>query len=209
MKSLKQLFDTYGADKGHKHHYDNIYEKLFSPKRNEKINFLEVGIWKGLGMAALRDYFPNGEIYGIDIFTRIKPEQVHVLGLNRTHWIKGDSTNIAISGLLADQFGVQFDYILDDGAHYPEANKLTFRHLNQFLKPGGMYIIEDVWPLQKMSAKDLSHPWIRQNLTKYNMMENEKFLYELENSGMKITYYDNRALSGEPDSVVIVLEKPE
>ena len=39
MSDLKAYFDTYGADKGHKHFYHEIYEPLFEPNRNNKINF--------------------------------------------------------------------------------------------------------------------------------------------------------------------------
>ncbi len=207
MKSLRQLFDEHHTDKGSKHSYDLIYEKLFEPKRMEAINFLEVGIWKGHGMAALHEYFPNGTIYGIDIFTRIRPEEVSILQEWRCSAVKGDSTKPEIAGVLAKEFGVQYDYILDDGAHHPEANMLTFRHLNRFLKPGGYYIIEDVWPLEKMTSRELKHDWLVKNPDLYNHFKNEMFLREIEGSGMTITRYDNRIVSGQPDSYVIVLQK--
>ena len=207
MKSLREIFEENQTDKGSKHSYDTIYEPLFEPRRNDDINFLEVGIWKGHGMASLHDYFQNGRIYGIDIFTRMTPEEVPILQEWRCDWAKGDTTNPSISGLLVAKFGVMFDYILDDGAHHPEANMLTFRHLAPFLKVGGYYIIEDVWPLEKMTNKELQHDWLVKNPEQYSHLKNEMFLRELENSGMKITRYDNRQISGKPDSYVIVLQK--
>lgn len=207
MKTLRQIFDEHKTDKGSKHSYDRIYEPLFEPRRNDQINFLEIGIWKGLGMASLHEYFPNGNIYGVDIFTRINPEDVPILQEGRCSYVKGDSTKPEISSVLTREFGVQFDYILDDGAHHPEANMLTFRHTCKFLKPGGYYIIEDVWPLELMGPKQLKHDWLVKNADLYSDFKNQLFLNELNMSGMTITRFDNREISGHPDSYVIVLQK--
>ena len=209
MTDLRTIFDKYGADKGYKHHYDEVYESLFAPKKDEAINFLEIGIWKGLGMESLREYFPNGRIYGVDIFTRVTPAEVHVLKKSRTRWLKADSTNPETYGLLRNEFGVQFDYILDDGAHYPNANKLTFRHTHNFLKPGGVYIIEDVWPLDIMTLDELKHPWLSRYPDRYSQLENVSFLNELKDSGYELNRYDLRKRSGCPDSYIITLRKPK
>ena len=207
MKTLRQIFDECKTDKGSKHSYDLIYEPLFEPNRMNPINFLEIGIWKGHGMAALHEYFPNAAIYGIDIFTRVNPEDVPILQEWRCDWAKGDSTDPRICSVLDAHFGVMFDYILDDGAHHPEANMLTLRHTWKFLKPGGYYIIEDVWPLELMSNKELKHDWLVKNAEKYSLFKNELLLAEIRSLGAKVTRFDNRKTSGQPDSYVIVLQK--
>jgi SAM-dependent methyltransferase len=207
MIDLKQIFAKYNADKGYKHRYDEVYEPLFAPNRDKEINFLEIGIWKGLGMQALIDYFPNGQIYGADIFKRLTPADVPVLLHPRAHYLHADSTKPDITSLLESEFGVKFDYILDDGAHWPTANKLTFRHCVPMLKPGGLFIIEDVFPLERMSSAELNHPWIKKHPDRYGHQDNEMFLNELEQSGMSIERFDQRHVSGEPDSYVITLRK--
>ena len=138
MKSLKQILDEHGADKSSKHKYYEIYEPLFEENRDKPINFLEIGIWMGKGMEALLEYFPKANIYGIDIFSRMKPSDVPVLSHPRAHYAIGDSTDITTTSLIQKEFGVEFDYILDDGAHWPKANMLTFRHCSPFLKDGGL-----------------------------------------------------------------------
>jgi SAM-dependent methyltransferase len=205
--NLKQIFEKHGTDKASKHKYHEIYEPLFEPKKNDEINFLEIGIWKGLGMASLIDYFPNGQIYGADIFTRMTPNDVPILQHERAHYIKADSMSWGITSLLERKFNVEFDYILDDGAHYPEANMLTFRHCSPFLKTGGKYIIEDVWPLEKMTTQQLNHSWLNKYPDRYSQLANAKFLGELHKSGFEIETFDNRNVSGHPDSYVIVLTK--
>jgi cephalosporin hydroxylase len=147
-------------------------------------------------------------MYGIDIFTRIQPHQVPILEEWRVNWAKGDSTNPNIVSVLSNEFGVFYDYVLDDGAHTPKANKLTFRHVAPFVKPGGYYIIEDVWPLELMKSSELKHDWLKQHPEDYSSLENDMFLREIESSGWKISRYDNRKVSGQPDSYVIVLQRP-
>lgn len=207
MNELGKIFTKNGADKATKHKYHDIYEPIFAPNRDKKINFLEIGIWKGHGMQSFLDYFPNGQIYGLDIFTRMSPDDVPALQNPRAHWAKVDTTTSKTSSILSTKFGVEYDYILDDGAHHPEANLLTFRNCIPYLKSGGIYIIEDVWPIERMNPKQLSHDWIKRHRDKYNSFTNEKFLIELESSGMKIERFDNRQKTGNPDSYVITLRK--
>ena len=207
MPALKELFNKYQCDKSAKHGYHEVYEKLFGPKRNDPINFLEIGIFKGASTAALHEYFPNGTICGIDLFVREKENDLPILNEERVKYVKGDSMSYAITGLLSSEIGIEYDYILDDGAHYPEANMLTFRHMSPLLKSGGLYIIEDVWPLEIMNKKELSHPWIKRFPDRYNALANEAFLNEMDKSGFAISRYDLRKKSGEPDSYIIVLEK--
>lgn len=207
MNELKTIFDKFGADKSSKHKYHEIYEPLFKENRNKEINFLEVGIWLGKGMEALLEYFPKANVYGIDIFTRMTPNDVPVLSHPRAHYAIGDTTEISTTSLLRKEFGVEFDYILDDGAHWPKANMLTFRHCSPFLKDGGLYIIEDVWPLERMNSQQLKHPWLKKHPDRYNPLDNEAFLRELEESGMEMERFDNRHISGQPDSYVITMRK--
>ena len=82
---LTNLMNFYGSDKGGKnndHNYASYYSQIFSHKKNEIKNFLEIGLGtnnqnfvsnmgpKGIPLASLRawrDYFVNANIYGADI----------------------------------------------------------------------------------------------------------------------------------------------
>lgn len=207
MSELYTLFEKYKTDKSSKHSYHLIYEPLFSPLKDKEINFLEVGVWKGHSMQAFLEYFPKAQMYGIDIFSRLNIEEVECFGDPRVNLAKCDSTSLKETSKALHDFGVTYDIILDDGAHTPESNKLTFRHCSQYLKSGGMYIIEDVWPLDIMTDKELRHRWLIRHPDRYNGQEHLSFLTELKNSGWTMTRYDNR-LFGDPDSYVIALVKP-
>jgi cephalosporin hydroxylase len=178
------------------------------PQKDDGLKILEIGIFKGESMEAFHEYFPNGDIYGIDIFTRQKPHQLDILKEERCHWIKADSTNPAVGPQLHEAFGaVKFDIIIDDGMHNPKANMMTMNNMVPFLADGGSYFIEDVFPLEKMTQEQLNHPWLLRNPQHYNAMDNNMFLNAIDKTGLKVERYDLRATTGEPDSYIIRLYK--
>lgn len=203
---LKDLFNKYDCDKHRKHRYDQVYQQLFEPLKDKPINFLEIGVFHGASTAAFHDFFPNATFYGLDLFVRTRAEDLEVMKRERTHWLKADSTNPGVRTQVMKAFpGVKFDVILDDGLHTPKANRQTFENLSPLLNEGGMYIIEDVWPLEKMSMKELEHQWIKRHPDRYNQLDNNMFLAAMDKSGMKIKRHDLRKISGQPDSYIIEL----
>jgi cephalosporin hydroxylase len=203
---LRELFNKYECDKSSKHGYDVVYQKLFEPLQDKEINILEVGVFKGASTCAFHDFFPNATLYGLDLFTRTKPADVKSLSRDRVKFLKADSTAASTRSQIKDAFpGVKFDIILDDGMHTPSANRKTFESLSPLLSDGGLYIIEDVWPLERMSFKDLKHPWLKKYSDQYGQLDNNMFLSALDKSGLKITRHDLRAKSGQPDSYIIEL----
>ena len=204
---LKELFDKYDCDKGtEKHHYYKEYEKYFESVREEPINLLEIGTFKGASTRAFHEYFPNATIYTIDIFTRTKPEDLDILSEKRVKWMKGDSMDASLGVKIKREWGdVKFDFIIDDGAHWPEANRLTFNNCFPFLKNDGVYFIEDVWPLHRMSQAELQHPWIRNRSELYDMLKHNRFMTTLEQYTHKS--YDRRKETKCGDTYIIAVTK--
>ena len=204
--TLDKLFRKYRCDKGTKHNYHKVYSELWESLRNKPINFLEVGIFKGLSTQAFLEYFPKAKFYGIDIFTRLNPEDVPVLNNERVRWIKGDSMNHNIRSQIKKEWkDIQFDIILDDAKHTPEANQLTFKNISPFLKDGGMYLIEDVFPLHIMNTKEMNHQWIQEKSDELNYLKFQNFQKELQ--GWKVTEYDLRKKSKQPESYIFKITK--
>ena len=174
MSELRTLFDKWGCDKGRKHGYEECYEQFFEPLKNENINILEVGIFKGRSLEVFREYFPNAQIYGIDVFTRVTPTEPRLVRLfanKNVHWAMCDSTDPSCVSEITKTFGkdTKFDIIIDDGLHEPEANAKTLKNLWPLLKPDGIYFVEDVWPLDIMKTADIkSNPWLRRKRDIYN-----------------------------------------
>jgi hypothetical protein len=174
-----------------------------APRREDHINILEVGVFKGNSIEAWLDYFPNATIYGIDIFVRVKPENITVLNHNRVKWARGDSTKSAdIMALWPD---VKFDFIIDDGLHTPAANKDTFDNLIGKLAEGGKFFIEDVFPIDCMSSSEMMIPWIVNRSKDYNVEKFAEFMKSINE--YKHDRYDNRKLTMNPDSYMFVVHE--
>lgn len=204
---LDKLFDKYKCDKGTtKHHYYKTYEKYFESVREEQINFLEIGTFKGASTRAFHEYFPNANIYTIDIFTRTLPEELDILNEERVHWLKADSTDASLGMQMRDVWGdVKFDFIIDDGAHWPEANRLTLQNTIPFLKDDGVYFVEDFWPLHIMTQGQLANSWLQKHPDRYDMLQHMQFINYIDQ--FDITNHDRRKITKNPDSYIIALKK--
>jgi ubiquinone/menaquinone biosynthesis C-methylase UbiE len=201
---LDELFNKYGCDKASKHNYHTVYGKEFDHIRNDPINILEIGVFKGDSLRAWCDYFPQAQIYGIDIFKRVAVKDIPVLQLDRVHWLKGDSTNIAIREQIKKQWSrVRFDIIIDDGLHTPDANAKTLHNLYPLLKKTGRFYTEDVWPLDILTQEEQQHWWLLKHPNRYNILEFSKYQKELDRK--KVKRFDLRA-GGEPDSYIVRVE---
>lgn len=194
---LLDIFNKYGCDKGKKHRYDLMYTELFESKRSSELNILEIGIFRGESISSWIEYFPKATIYGVDIFTRVPPENVSILTNPRVKWVKCNSMNANIaSKIWAD---VKFDFIIDDGLHTPLANKLTFEAWSPKLAPTGTYIIEDIFPLDIMTPEEKNNPWILSKPEDYSLQKHNELL-ETISKNHSYTIYDARRITGEPDS---------
>lgn len=199
---LEELFNKYGCDKASKHLYHTVYEKEFDSIRNEAINILEVGVFKGDSVRAWLEYFPNATIYGVDVFTRVSPREIDVLQHKRVKWLKADSTNIAVRDQIKKEWPrIRFDVIIDDGLHTPAANAKTLHNLYPLLKKDGRFYIEDVWPIDVMTTSEMNHWWIQKYPERYNILEQNKLTRELESK--QTERFDLRPFSNQPDSYII------
>ena len=174
--NLHRLFNKYRCDKGFKHCYHEVYEKEFQPLKEEKINILEIGIFRGTSTSAFLEYFPNAMIYGIDIFTRINPKEIDVLQHERVKWLKGDSLSRNITREIKSKWpDVKFDIVIDDAKHTPEANAITVKNISPLVKDTGMYFVEDVFPMHKMTVKEMDNEWVKSHQDELNYLQFTKF----------------------------------
>ncbi len=144
MKSIKEIMRSYavldhmgrhinGSDRESNHSYGDTYESLF-PDRDEVELVMEVGVADGSGMLAFRDIFPRATIVGMDIHqTTAHGERIEFhFGDQRS---QRDCENAAA--------GRQFDLIVEDATHKLENTLLTLLYLWPFVKPGGLYVVEE------------------------------------------------------------------
>lgn len=164
--NLTDLADLYGSDKGsRKHRYTELYQMLFHPYRDRAIDFLEMGLQIGgpeHGKGADRattdvpsvrmwlDYFPKARIHGLDVsdfgWFEAKRFIFHRCDMD-------ERANIARARATMPAF----DIIIDDASHASHHQQNGFLELFQQLKPGGLYIIEDLrWQPEAYEKKGIT-----------------------------------------------------
>lgn len=138
---LESLFDKYGSDKangGHGHRYHEDYERLV-PRDTKKL--VELGLcFDGFcgSPKAWLEWLDGGEYVGFDI---VEPPKDIV---KRMTFVKGDCGVRKDLERLADVIG-ECDVVIDDASHVAEHQRLAFDVLWPCVKPGGYYIVEDLY----------------------------------------------------------------
>jgi hypothetical protein len=139
--ALREFFDSRKQGPGiwKWNHYFDIYDRHFRRFRGQEVHILEIGVYSGGSLEMWRDYFgPKALIYGVDI----EPDC-------RTY--ESDSVKIFIGDQADRLFWREFrrkvptlDIVIDDGGHQPEQQIVSLEELLPFLRPGGVYLCEDV-----------------------------------------------------------------
>jgi demethylmacrocin O-methyltransferase len=114
-----------------------MYEHYLSPHREDIESVLEIGILEGRSLRAWRDYFPNAEVYGMDI----NPQSLFTE--DRIQCTLGDQGDQHSLVSVARKYG-PFDFICDDGSHVFHHQLVSLLTLWEYVNFGGFYIIEDI-----------------------------------------------------------------
>jgi len=141
--NLEELAIKYGTDKQCQdgHGYTPYYEKYLEPVREKDITLLELGVREGWSMNMWTEYFPNGEFWGIDNDKEgLCPKS---FSCDRVHFHLGSQDDkLFLENICNVAHG--FDVIIDDASHISSLSIKSFEILFDHVKPGGIYIIEDL-----------------------------------------------------------------
>lgn len=141
---MTKLAIKHGTDKWGSHFYTPHYDLHFSKFRGKSIKLLEIGVGGfedssagGESLRMWKEYFPEGEIYSIDIVDKkaLQEERIKVY--------QGSQVDEAFLQKITEEIG-ELDLIIDDGSHINSHIITTFRILFPILKKGGIYAIEDL-----------------------------------------------------------------
>ena len=139
MSTLNNLAIRYGTDKSSdKHNYCIKYEKYLPFNRYDKLNILEIGVLDGKSLLTWKDYYYRSNILGIDINPDCKKYEEDRISVEI-----GSQADDKFLNQISNEYG-PFDFILDDGSHLNEHVIYSFETLFQYVKSGGLYIVEDV-----------------------------------------------------------------
>lgn len=144
-ETLEELFKETGSDKYSLHRYFHYYDNWFFPFRDKDISMLEIGVLRGASLRAWEKYFPNfSNIYGLGYGLDEKTMNV---------WVH-NGTSERVKVLMGNQGKNEtmkeissvgpYDIIIDDGSHHPQHMIFSFFSLWTAVKPGGLYIVEDL-----------------------------------------------------------------
>lgn len=129
----------YGTDKSSLFHdYLNFYEKFVEAVHDEPIVLLEIGVLRGQSVQMWQEYFPQGRIIGADIDTNASK-----YADDRITIVIVDQSKVVDLIKLGREFG-PFDIVVDDGSHCWDHQTTTLQCLFPYVKPGGLYILEDI-----------------------------------------------------------------
>jgi SAM-dependent methyltransferase len=120
-------------------HYFEIYDKHFARFAGNEPHILEIGVYSGGSLDMWMDYLgPGCSVYGVDIDPACRAYEK-------------ESVKIFIGDQADPEFwrsfrkeAPQLDIILDDGGHMPHQQIASFESLFGHLRPGGVYVCEDL-----------------------------------------------------------------
>jgi hypothetical protein len=153
--TLSYYVELYGSDKV-KSGYAQLYDPLMETLRTKVKTVLEIGVGTlqpeipstfvgnpalypqytpGGSLRAWRDYFPNAQIYGVDVAEdcRIKEDRIETFIFSSLDTVKCNEH-------FQDN---SLDIIIDDGLHTAIGQLFTMNNVFSKVKDGGLYIIED------------------------------------------------------------------
>jgi hypothetical protein len=142
-RTLTDILVASESDKYGRHHYERYYEKWFSPIRDDPIKFCEIGAEKGRSLKLWSDYFKNKQLI-LGIAYKAESEGVEERpDIKDTVTVyRGDQGKKQTMDYIKERG--PWDVILDDGSHAPEHMVFSLYSLWESVKPGGMYIVEDL-----------------------------------------------------------------
>lgn len=153
MTELCFLGKTAGTDKSpyntsrHRHPYTAVYNMLFSPFKNKRVNFAEIGVATGNSAILWEMYFRHNDTR-IHMFDSDHNFLQHAKGLvneRHTFYQMDVSVDGDVEHALKASCQEEYDVILDDSSHNHEHQIRIIKEAFPLLKQGGLLIIEDIF----------------------------------------------------------------
>jgi spermidine synthase len=154
--------NTEGTDKATIHSYGEVYNTIIENlKTKQDVKVLEIGIYSGAFLQVLCECLPSASVVGIDIdlsHLRFRDPAVTI------HTMDGTSRETVA------RLGEMYDLVIDDGSHRPADQLKTLDIFAPCIKPGGVFVMEDIQPQYADALKaqmqdvanmhDLSMEWM-------------------------------------------------
>jgi hypothetical protein len=138
------------SDKGTLHNYiDGYYSNEFTPKKNDVLTIIEIGINHGYSVNLLSNWFANSKIIGIDNGQEmLDVDKIFVSNIPNVEAIYDDAFSHNVLNKFEDN---TIDYIIDDGPHTLKSQLYSVNNWYKKIKTGGKLIIEDIQSLTDLN----------------------------------------------------------
>ena len=175
--------NDHGTDKTTVHSYGDLYDATFEECRSKAdVCVLEIGIYSGAFLQAVAEFLPEAQVDGIDVsldrvrFGRSNP-RIRMACLDGT------------AAASVEALQRSYDVIIDDASHLPADQVRTLDLFAPLLKPGGVYMIEDI--------NDATMEEVRREVTTL-----------ADRHGLELAWHDLRDRKGRYDDIMAVLRRP-
>lgn len=143
--ALRMYFDSHLEGRGiwKWNHYFEIYERHFRKFVGRDVHVLEIGVYSGGSLEMWKQYFgSNCFVYGVDINDTCKSYEN-----DYTKIFIGDQANREFWRTFKEQVPT-IDILIDDGGHKTHQQIVTLEEMLPYIRPGGVYLCEDVHRVQ-------------------------------------------------------------
>lgn len=134
---LEELGRKYQPSKRH-HNYLPYYWMHLRDIRQQVKKVCEIGLQNEASIKMWEEFFPNAEIFGIDI----DPKCAKFSGDRRRVFI-GDQGDRQFLNQFVEEIGGGLDVVIDDGSHLVEHQLTSFEMLFPAMSSHGIYAMED------------------------------------------------------------------
>lgn len=150
---LCQLATKYMTDKSpynimtHRHPYTMVYDMFLRPyqRMGSAMRLGEVGILNGASVRMWREYFPEASLSAFDIDKGALEKVSTIHGVSAYHVDAGESGGLRAALSEATEGGKKFTVLLEDASHRLDHQLVFLREAIEFVAPGGLLIIEDIF----------------------------------------------------------------
>ncbi len=134
---MEELGRKYSPTK-RQHNYLPYYWMHFRDIRKQVKKVCEIGLQNDYSIRMWEEFFPNAEVFGIDIDPQCKSFE----GDRRRVFI-GDQSDPQFLAEFLNEVGGGLDVVIDDGSHLVEHQLATFEILFPAMSSHGIYVMED------------------------------------------------------------------
>jgi len=153
--ALRDLFNKYGSDKAQRHNYQRAYCPIFEPIKDSAKLVVELGCDAGAGTAAFSEYFKNAELFGVNRHVKQtlsveahRPDHSHYYDVFDLALLNSTTQLMELNEIHGHDMKLpeqDIDVLFDDADHILATQVKMFQMWFPRVKPGGYYIIEDIF----------------------------------------------------------------